>query len=65
VRDQDQGAVEEAQCTLELLNGRQVEVVCRLVEHEAARSARRLEREFGPRPLARRESPAGRRTSSA
>jgi hypothetical protein len=33
VRDQDQGAVEDAQRTLELLDRRQVEVVRRLVEH--------------------------------
>ena len=48
MRDQDQGAVEHAQRTLELLD----EMVRRLVEHEAPRSARRLERELGPRPLA-------------
>ena len=43
---------------LELLDRRQVEVVRRLVEDEAARAARRLQRELGPRPLARREARA-------
>ena len=55
--DEKQRPVERAQRPLELLDRRQVEVVRRLVEHEAPRSARRLERKLGPRPLARREAP--------
>ena len=57
MRDEDERAVERAQRALELLDRGQVEVVRRLVEHETARSARRLERELGPRPLTRRETP--------
>ena len=48
--------VEGAERALELLDGRQVEVVRRLVEDEAARAARRLNRELGARPLARRQA---------
>jgi hypothetical protein len=44
VRDEDERAVERAERALELLDGGQVEVVRRLVEHEAAGAARRLER---------------------
>jgi hypothetical protein len=53
MRDEQQCAVESAECALELLHGRQVEVVRRLVEDEAARTARRLHRELGARPLTR------------
>jgi hypothetical protein len=56
VRDEDERAVEPAQRALELLDRRQIEVVRRLVEHQTARSARRLERELGPRSLTRRET---------
>src|SRR5580765_2661821 len=56
VRDEDERAVERAQSALQLLHCGQVEVVRRLVEHEATRAARRLERELGPRPLTRRET---------
>ena len=65
MRDEDERAVERAQRPLELLDRGQVEVVRRLVEHEAACPARRLERELGPRALARREARAGRSTWSA
>jgi hypothetical protein len=57
VRDEDERAVEPAQRALELLDRRQIEVIRRLVEHETARSARRLERELGPRSLTRRKTP--------
>ena len=57
MRDEEQRPVEGAERTLELLYRRQVEVVRRLVEHEATGPARSLERELGPSPLARREAP--------
>jgi hypothetical protein len=59
VRDEDERAVEGAQSALELLDGGQVEVVRRLVEHQTAGSERRLERKLRPRPLTGRET-AGR-----
>jgi len=52
VRDEDQRAVVDGQRPLELLDGGQVEVVRRLVEHEAARAAGRLQRQLRARPLA-------------
>jgi hypothetical protein len=56
VRDQEQRALESAERALQLLDGRQVEVVRRLVEDEATRAASRLNRELGARPLARRQA---------
>jgi hypothetical protein len=56
--DENQRAVEGAERALELLHGGEVEVVRRLVEDEAARTARRLHRELGARPLARRQASA-------
>ena len=53
VRDEDERAVEPAQRALEFLDGRQVEVVRRLVEHEAVDTARHEHSEVGARPLAR------------
>ena len=41
VRDQEQRALESAERALQLLDGRQVEVVRRLVEDEATRAASR------------------------
>jgi hypothetical protein len=52
VRHEQERAVECAKGALELLDGRQVEVVRRLVEHEATGPARRLHRELGASPLA-------------
>ena len=57
MRDEDERSIEHGQRTFELLDGREVEMVRRLVEHEAAGTARRLQRELGPRPLAGRQAP--------
>ena len=57
MRDKDERSLEHAQGTLELLDRGQVEVVRRLVEHEAAGTAGRLQRELGARPLAGRQAP--------
>jgi len=59
VRDEDERAVVNRERPLQLLHGRQVEVVGRLVEHEAAGPARRLERELRARPFPGREALAG------
>ena len=59
MRDEDQRPVVRAERTLELLDRRQVEVVRRLVEHEAAGSARGLNRELRARSLAGREASGG------
>jgi hypothetical protein len=59
VGDEEQRAVEHAQRPFQLLDRGQVEVVRRLVEHEAARPARGLQRELGTRPLAGREAAGG------
>ena len=56
MRDEDQSPVVRAECALELLDRRQVEVVRRLVEDEAAGSARGLDGELRTRPLTRREA---------
>ena len=56
MRDEDQRPLVRAECPLQLLDRRQVEVVRRLVEDEAAGSARSLNRELRTRPLARREA---------
>jgi len=58
VRDEDQRAVVDGQRPLELLDGGQVEVVRRLVKHEAARAPSRLQRQLRARPLARRQARA-------
>jgi hypothetical protein len=51
--DEDQRPVVDRERPLELLDRRQVEMVRRLVEDEAARASRRLQCEFRPRALAR------------
>ena len=56
MRDEEQRAVEGGERPLELLDGRQVEVVRRLVEHEAPGAARRLNRQLGAGPLAGRQA---------
>ena len=55
VRDEDQRSVEGAQRALELLDRGQVEVVRRLVEHEAADARAPPAARARPRPLAGRE----------
>jgi hypothetical protein len=56
MRDEEQRALESAERALQLLHGRQIEVVRRLVENEATRAASRLNGELGARPLARRKA---------
>ena len=55
VADQQERAVEAGDRLLELLDGRQVEVVGRLVEDEAVDALGHQQGEDGPGPLARRE----------
>ena len=55
VRDQQKGAGERLERSLERLAALDVEVVRRLVEHEEVRAARDDERERQPAPLAARE----------
>jgi hypothetical protein len=59
VRHEQQRAVEEAERPLQLLDRGQIEVVRRLVEHEAPGTARSLNRELCAGSLAGREA-AGR-----
>ena len=56
MRHEDERPVVDAESPLELLDRRQVEVVRRLVEDEAANATSRLHGELGARPLARREA---------
>jgi hypothetical protein len=58
VRDEEQRALEGAERAFELLDGRQVEMIGRFVEDETAGATRRLHRELGSRPLARRQASA-------
>ena len=51
MRDEDQRPVVDAECPLELLDRRQVEMVRRLVADEAAGSARVLNRQISPSSL--------------
>ena len=53
VGDEQQRAVPRRERLLELLDGRQVEVVRRLVEHEAVHAAGHEQRELGPGALPR------------
>ena len=53
--DQQQCALVRLERLLQLLDGDEVEVVGRLVEHQEVRAAGLEERQSGPRPLARRE----------
>ena len=56
MRDEQQGAVVGVERLLELLDGRQVEVVGRLVEDEEVDAARLEQGHRGPGPLAGREA---------
>ena len=63
--DDDEAARERLERRLELLDRLEVEVVRRLVEHEAVDAAGGEQREPGARALAGRERGAGRPTSSS
>ena len=65
VGDEEQGAVVAVEGGLELLDGGQVEVVGRLVEHEAVHARAMSRAEHGPGALAGRQRAAGRPTCSA
>ena len=52
VGDEQQRAVEGVERLLELLDGREVEVVRRLVEHEAVAAVHHEQPEHGSRPFA-------------
>ena len=56
MRDEEQRAFESPERALQLLHGRQVEVVRRLVEDETTSAASGLNCELGARPLSRRQA---------